>query len=447
LEDDTLPNDDAFHPALRNAADRSTQEITDILNDLFQWPPASHRYAGNFLLLPAPQTPEKIKEDMAGPVLANPPGVVSPFYPYTLNDFNVHMRVVRPSSIVDLPIFANHPPNDPSDAIFVVLDGFGSAVPISVANLMEANFTNGLVTRLVLGELVREWQSYPHGSVLTADKLSFGDPPFTALIGDAFVNTASYQPGETFGDAVQSILEKNPVLPAGILWGWQAGDELDALTGGDLKFRTDVWKLITSRYSLSDIGEMTGFTLNYIIAFANNARIVSITDNSPMLGDADILRQLALDDTMITYKKMLSDFNQVLIASFYAISRNSSLHNENDKGKLLSAYYSFMTGYSKGNIKSSDVIYDDVFTLGFGIGYKEGFRDGYSSGYAAGYKDGFASGYKAAWDAARQMIDDLNRQVSTLTNQTGNSGGFLDTLGTIGNVVETAVGVIGAIFG
>ncbi|HKM72150.1 MAG TPA: hypothetical protein VJX94_19175 [Stellaceae bacterium] len=72
-----------------------------------------------------------------------------------------------------------------------------------------------------------------------------------------------------------------------------------------------------------------------------------------------------------------------------------------------------------------------------------------SFGYSAGYKDGYAFGYKAAWDAASQMIDALKGQVGNLTNQaaSGNSGGFLDTIGKIEKVIETAVGIIGLAFG
>jgi hypothetical protein len=138
----TASSDDPFYITPRNAANRSTQEITDILNDLFQWPPASLRYTGNLLLLPAPQ---KIKEDMAAVVLGSAADTIFSYKPYELDNFNVGMHVVRPSSIVDLPIFANHPPHDPADAIFVALDGFGSKVPIPVANLMEANSLMGLL--------------------------------------------------------------------------------------------------------------------------------------------------------------------------------------------------------------------------------------------------------------------------------------------------------------
>jgi hypothetical protein len=224
---------------------------------------------------------------------------------------------------------------------------------------------------------------------------------------------------------------------------------LDGLTGADLKYRIDVWKLITSRYSLSDIGAMTGFTLNYIIGFSKNKRIMAITDASPVVNDpAKILSELASDDTIKAQKQMLSALNRVLLASFYAISQNSTLPSRN-RVALISSYYSFMIGYADGNIRAADEVYDDVFHLGFGIGYKEGFRDGYSLGYSAGYKDGYAFGYKAAWDAASQMIDSLKAQVGDLTNQAGSGGlgSFLDTIGKIEKVTETAVGIIGAIFG
>lgn len=184
---------------------------------------------------------------------------VKDYKPFGLTS-SASIKVVRPGILVGLPLF--QPPNDKKNSIFVTLEGFGSRVPISIANLMESSFTSGLVTRLLLGELARAWAHYP-GAFLTPELLRIRDLSFTSLIANAFEDESSCKSGNSFEEVVSGILKNNPVLAPGLLWGWHAGDDLDDLQGSDTGFRADVWKLIASTHSWQQIGQMTSFTLKF----------------------------------------------------------------------------------------------------------------------------------------------------------------------------------------
>ncbi len=421
----------------------SVSEVTTTLNTLFEWGPASSRYATNFLMLPGTLD---IKNDNKATVLGSTPDTQILYRPYSVSDQRISIKISRPGALVALPAFSV----DPGNAIFVRLEGFGNLVPIPVAEVVEASFVNGLVTRLLLGEYQRMWKKNLNLSFAT-------NSAFNAIIGDAFVQPANYSapnPAE-FSAAVKSILANNPVQPVSLLYGWKAGDDLDALVGTDVKYREAVWKLLGSRFSIQDMGRMVAFTLTYLSGYSKNQRIVAIINGGTADAVKDptkILDNLASDPNITTAKNMMSGFIQNIIAEMYVISRNTTME-AGERDKLVGLYYGFIKGLTSGASDAADQVYLDVFKLAYGLGYQTGFRDGYAEGYAAGYKDGYAVGYKNAWAEANKTITALQGQVSDLQNQLsqarqpGGGGDFWDTVSHIGSAIGTAVGTIGGIIG
>jgi hypothetical protein len=417
----------------------STTAAERLLNDLFQWAPSKTTYSGNFLtLLTIPDIPAATKASFVG----KPQGATVFYPPYTLADKDATIALLQPPAVANMlmtglvehhVIFAapgqggiidkTIKKEDLSKAIFVVLNGFGIPVPFDVFKIIQANFINGLVTRLLLGEFFRIWGKYPDMAGLKTDLLLLGDLNVTAMIADRYQYTQLYSEnwakGDSFDDIVAKTEGNDPLAPAGILWGWHAGDELDALQDSDdIHWRNDVWKLLIARYSLEDIGQMMSFTLNYFIGFLKNERIKSsaTADDPQVTDDATLLSQLAGDENIVLAKTLLANIHAILVTEFYVFS-HSDARPPVERVRISAAYTAFLRGFFKGGIAAADQLYDEVFRLGFGIGYRTGYRDGYAAGFKAGYQVGYAKAYADTWAVANRIIDGLHTQIGLLRSQ------------------------------
>jgi hypothetical protein len=438
---------------------RDQGSIEKILNDLFEWTPAANRYQSFFLMLPAYFD---VLRDVKAPVFGqNPPGSSAYLYrPYNLAKADVGLKVqYQPQIVTTANAFKGTSPDfDPVNAIFVRVDGFANQVPIYVAQVLESNFISGLVTRLVLGQYVRAWQGT--GSKITAKDIHLSIPPSQPIAGDIFVKKETWPDNkDNYRNTLNTILDQNPITPAGLLWGWAAGQELDELTDGDVRFRNDVWKLIGTRFTSQDIGAMTSFTLNYMVGYALNERIKSIASAvggapipAPVVDPKTIFLGLANDtiNDLIARDASGQDqpnmrfltkylFHRVL-GEFYALSKNQNLP-ANEKTSVFAQYSAFLEGFNNGSMLSADVIYHDVFNLAYGLGYSDGYRDGYARGYTNGYKDGYAAGYKQAWAEANVIISRLSSEL----NDAQNNNSFWDNAGRIASGVATVVGFVASL--
>ncbi len=364
-----------------NRAELSTNEIAATLEDLFKWGPAKNRYASYFTLLPALV---KTKEDVSSSVLGAPLGTLVTYQPYSLADKSVGVKVQINTAVYNQPMFQG---NGASDAIFVRLDAFGNAfVPIPVADVVESNFLNGLVTRLILGHLSR-LQQLPATGI---DFASIGNA--VPQIPDEYNKAGSYSVSAgTFEKATGDLLRDYPVQPMALFLGWKAGEELDALTGQNLDFRNDVWKLLIHRFSTAQLGEMTAYTLNYLVGYASCQRIQALAANNanPPARNTDIpsiFASLSQDEGVNASKALLSGFHRTLVGEFYALTQNNKI-SASAKEVLLSNDAEFLNGFEAGTIAAADQIFRDVFQLAYGLGYKDGFRDGFAQGYATGWRD------------------------------------------------------------
>jgi len=422
----------------------SQADIVATLNKLFEWGPATTRYAQNFIMLPGLLN---IKDDTKSNVLSAPVGSVYIYKPYNLANPNIGLKVQRIPELV--PLFAFQ--GDTGNAIFVWLDGFGIRVPIAAAELEEAAFISGLTTRLLLGEYSRAWNKAGNHE-LSPTGLNFNTTVFSNLLADQYALAANWPDKVTYDDALKNLLANFPVHPAGVLWGWHAGEDLDKLTGPDVAYRDAVWKLIGGRFGFDDIGTMTAYTLNYMVGYAKNQRITALSQGTAtdvLQDNAKILEHFASDTNINLANALVSGFQNCIVGEFYALSQNKIMNLE-EKRLLLARYYAFIRGLNLGSQQAADQLYIDVFRLAYGIGYQTGFKDGYAQGYAAGFKDGYAAGYSKAWAEANVVIGRLQNQINTLQGQldsANNNNDFFGTVTKAANAVGTVVGVIASIFG
>lgn len=410
-----------------DAADRvelSQSEIATKLDDLFKWGPAKNRYSAYFTLLPGQQS---LKADNNGPVLAAAPNTTVIYQPYGLQDKTIGLRVSLNTTLTGLPQFSGA---GLANAIFARLDAFDNGyVPLSVVDQIESNFLNGLVTRLMLGQYERSLKN-------PASELSWAKNVPVPNLPKEFSQPASYTTG-AFEDNVANLLRDHPVQPMGMYLGWRAGEELDALSGEDEHFRQDVLTLLRGRFTPAQFGEMTAFTMKYLVGYVKCSRIQQIIIGgaagaaTPSTNDiAAIFKNLSNDDEVSASASLVSGFHRAVVGEFYALSLNTSLTGKK-RERMLSSDAAFINGFEAGTVAASDQVFVDVFQLGFGIGYKDGFRDGYAQGYAAGWRDGYAAGYAQAWKEAQVVIDKLQQQLNDANSQNA----FWNNAGKIGGAI------------
>jgi hypothetical protein len=456
-------------------ADFDPSEAVASLNLLFaNWPDAS-AYSMYLQMMPWRLQLQKMG---ASQVLPQPAGTVVLLQPYAITKPHVGIQAVVPAALSALPVFAAvQPPGSdsgPASSVFIVLDGFGAQVPVSVADAMEANFINGFVTRLILGQYASYWQNDSSPASGTGYKPSKG---FTIDIAgvnsnqqclNSYSSAATYPPyappgtnAPSFEADIATQLQSCPITSIGMLYGWQAAEDLEKTDSTDPNhlLLKAAWKLLKYRFSFEKMGEMTAYTLDYLNGFAENSRVKSIISNPGGPGSGTvtdintIVKGVAQDSDIVAAKKFLVSFQNVTEIEFYALSKNTNKHFDPvARLRLTTQYYNFIVGLHRGIAKAADQQYVDTFDLAFGLGYAAGFRDGYALGYAEGYTDGFAAGNAAAWAAANLVISSLQQQIASLQTQLsqaqsaqnggGSGSGFWNN---IGGIVSTAGSVIGTI--
>jgi hypothetical protein len=432
---------DKFGLPIISPKNYNEQAIEASLNTLFNWGPGANAYSLYFQMMP---WGIDIKSE-ASALLTMPHDTEFVLKHWTLAKTDIGIKTVIPSSISNVGPFAQ----SPSDAIFVKLDGFGYAVPISVARLVEANFVNGFVTRLVLNAYQTIYAQQGYGSANLA--LSVGGVDPTKGYSNAFATAATYTTpvGQSLQAYIASQLENEPINSTAILYGWKAADDLVKEDDQNQTLQKAAWSLLNYRYSFRDIGKITGYTLNYLNGFAMNENIATGGSLGTVKQLDALIAKVKADQKIVQAKQFLASFQNEMVAEFYAVSQNKKLKPD-QRTQLLAQYSNFIDGFAQGTQKAADVLYNEIADLSYGLGYAEGFKDGYALGYTAGWADGYAAGNAAAWKQANLIIQGLQQQVTSLQNQLNNSGGggggFWDTVGNIANGLGTAIGIIGSLF-
>jgi hypothetical protein len=418
------------------------KEIEKNLDILFEWLPAKQYHFG-FLMLPKAYDLRKLYGGTAFSQMK-----VHPYKTEAIQeqDTSPAIKLTRPADLKDL--------NRQQGMCVELNDGNQSCVPVMAATVFATGFANGFVTRLVLGEYLRAWEARGHGGAIQTKQL---DSMLSGLLNDRkmsadFVKRAAYLDGKgnlTFEPRMRSLIESNSVHAAGIIRGWTAASEVDALhgncacdkvyaDGGDSKYLKASWALVKSRFSTRQLGETTGYTLNYLLGYikAQNARIVAKGGGAGAKWEPGaLLDALAEDSPSATEaKEFLSLFSEALLTEYAGLLVNKKISDSDQLLRIQRHYHAFLSGFNAGCLKASDDVFREVFTAGYVIGYNDGFLDGYARGYADGRRDGYLEGQKKAWEDANKVIMDLSDQLKKAkTDKTA------ETIEAIGNVVLGAI--------
>jgi len=440
----------------------STPQIVATLKHLSSWP-AFSQFKGYLILLP--QSNLDLKSSIAANAANQTSFTWSPYNDPALQlSFRVTDHSVPPgvppiwvseyNSIAQAMFDPAHG-GDKNNAICLVLDGFGTPVYLPVAERFEAAFIRGLVTRLVLGNYFRAWK-------LSDTALNFSTPgppladvsqiiaipvpaPFTPPVfipigqptqapatitqtyfepnQPPFVFTTKLAPMTAFDIFMGVEAYNHPVEPTAMMWGWRAGEQLDALRGTpDEAYRNDVVSLITARFSPYKVGEIVGYTLDYLRGFLANQRIQSFavgTVAAPTPNMSAIAVSMN-EPSNSAADKLMTEFERAVSLEVYGLSQSSHDANHVALGKVLA----FQNGFEAGTVSAADTQFQAMTQVEYGAGFMDGWRFGYEQGYAAGY----TVGYDQGWAKASQVL----QQVESISSQ--NSGP--DAASWISTVVE-----------
>lgn len=428
-------------------AELSQDQIRKEMEALFSWGDGAAPYYFYLLSLPKKM---KLKDSYVGRFneMIGKDYLVNPYNngPITANYRGPAITFFVPLELQNL---------SDKNGMCVRLDGFGDPLPIPAAEFFCANFHSGFVTRLVLGEYVRAWNKA--GAQIDINSFNF------ALLAAkkqpipvAFSKLESYQTAqkngpkvETFDAGLEKLMTENDLASTGILWGWKAASELEAMRDKpeDQKYFQAAWRLVRNRFSPRQMGEISAFTMHYLLGFVKVAHMrgTNPKEANPQRDMSLILSRLAGDKDAADTKSLIALFHDAFLAEFYAITINPHLKPEN-KEKLLRAYFDFIRGWESGSLQAGDELFRRSFQLGYDFGFSDGFKDGYTRGYAAGCRDGYATGYKDAWSEANKVIDQLRRELAQAKEAHQGSGilGFIrDVASTVGQVVPVISAIIG----
>jgi hypothetical protein len=263
-------------------------------------------------------------------------------------------------------------PKDADNAIFFRLSGFEADVPEVVLYLAESAFVNGLVTRLVLEEYANALErANPHyRQIVDIPRFLQSFSPGT------FEDPNVWPPGRTFAQVIDAVLTKRPLQGDAILYGWYCGQQL---VNSESRYKTAVWNLLKYRVDMRRVGEIVGYTLNYMEGYAKNKEV-------PVRGPTNDAILANLAEVSITGAQRLADFhssgaagtpdglwlNDVLYtAIIQAYLEVAKRPPGAGRTKALSMYSDFLTGFNQGAIRAAEVVYADTFLLAYGLGYAD----------------------------------------------------------------------------
>ena len=332
---------------------------------------------------------------------------------------------------------STRPPGDPkadatqfnSDfAIFFRLPCINADVPEPVFQTVVGSFINGFVTRLLLGDLQDAMLKVAPGKgqvpnlpsvPTTFPQRSTSSEGFEANVWPANVG---------FDDVVATVLTANPVQGDATMCGWYAAQEL---WKSETEYRDAAKALLKMRLDTRRVGQIVGYTLNYLSGYAaNQTEKKAAADPTGVPAILSHLGTISRADASAMATGTQSPYQQLNLALYTATLALFSPTAGPIDDVTWQHFYDFLVGFNEGTVRAAEVVYADTFLLAYGIGYADGFRDGYSKGYAEGYRAGYSGGWAAA---PRTFFGGLN--------------GFLGDVRSTAGVTRSVIKAIGGLFG
>lgn len=273
----------------------------------------------------------------------------------------------------------------------VDLDGFQQVrLPWAAAQIVSAGFCAGLVARLVLEALLGSDANLSECDLLSRNKdlPNWIRPPLS----------------RPFNEWVTDLSSRVMLPAAGLFKGWCFGGLLTK-DGGPPAIES-VWQLLKHRFSWSQLGELTGYTLDYSLGFARRA------DASEKLFNDAQREQRKQIGLLNLINKIPTEFAKDLHDSMAYQEKNREVAQLFDAlidlgrdRKMPHQIVAFLKGYQRGTQRSSEAVFALALQLGYGVGYVDGYEVGYARGYADGYRAGYDDGHSQTIADIRKILE------------------------------------------
>jgi hypothetical protein len=316
--------------------------------------------------------------------------------------------------------------HSPDNAYFFRLEGFTADVPFNAYQMAVADFTNGLVTRLFLGEVA---QAAGISGSRIKTLIDFPPPNMAAFNKNTFDSLAPtvwvFNAGIT--DVVDKTLRNTPFHSEAILYVWYAGQLLEDSNPAYIKA---TWSLLKYRYSYTLLGQSIGYTLNYLEGYRRGQLYKSLVlagvSPDQFLASLDHCMAYLLREPMdpCSFNPQFSGpalinetFFNMLLTIFNVIAADTQMQ-EGNKASELKVLSSLMIGFNQGSLRAAAVSYGDLFSVGYSVGYSLGYdagsRDGYVRGYSDGVRDGLAAAPKFDLGGLGQLFTEIGGIVTVV---------------------------------
>ena len=152
-----------------------------------------------------------------------------------------------------------------------------------------------------------------------------------------------------------------------------------------------VWKAIHSRFTWEGIGQVTSYSLSYILGFLRAQEAFSQLNAAAQKGVVSNPQTL-INNVLEHLSTPQVDEIESKISDFYSALLNFLQSTASQNQEITARIILFLRGYQNGILLSLAETFKTALRLGYGVGYSHGFRAGYEAGYADGYKAGSMAG-------------------------------------------------------
>lgn len=385
-------------PERNNAAGRvklNNQQIKDKLSVIFEDRHLAQQFA--FTLLSIPRAIDWRKE------LANDFSVVegdkvSEWRPWSVDGDGRDLAFIRFTKSV---VISRYTP-DAMEQCFVFADqNLGICLPIAHADVYESNVQAGLVARLMMSGMLRDEcpgdlpDPIPSMQRLAAEHQEYFGPKGPDQWMDKGIDRDVAR--RNYQNLLLSNLAMSGISGTGVLQGWNLGG---LILRAEPQTRSAVVALLRHRYSLRELGVLTGYSLEYIRGFASTCAAVDILKRSGQ--EQPSVTEIS---AAISSGGDLNDMGKFLRAVETAILWKGSDPSLGEESRNL--HLVFAQGFGEGRRRSHDDLLANICQISYQIGYLNGYEQGRVEGFRAGWRAGYDQATKDFLKKSRKLFDGL----------------------------------------
>jgi len=114
---------------------------------------------------------------------------------------------------------------------------------------------------------------------------------------------------------------------------------------------------------------------------------------------ANVIAALKADDQIGTTENILCALYAKLLRNLVSVTNSNPAAGKH--------FRQLLEGFQRGQLRASELVFQNALSLGYGLGYRDGFEAGYARGYADGYNDGYDAANSSFWSRLFNAISDV----------------------------------------